>query len=72
MHSHQQEPQRHARRTRLDEERPTPDEIRTRCREIQQRWSDAERARRGNDKPQTWSVPRFEGEVPVFEPPAFA
>jgi len=60
------------RRNQKQDEKPSPDEIRELCRQIQGRWSDTERLRRSYEKPRAWSVPRYEGEIVEQEPPQVA
>jgi hypothetical protein len=60
------------RRNQKTEEKPSPEEIREACQQIQTRWSESERLRRSYEKPRPWIVPRFEGEMLEQEPPQVA
>ena len=56
-----------SRKKRVEVERPTEAEIRELCVRIQAKWSENERQRRSHDKPKSWSVPRYEGDVKEIE-----
>lgn len=52
------------RRNQKQDEKPSPEEIREICRQIQNRWSESERLRRSYEKPRAWTVPHYDGEEP--------
>ena len=59
------------RRNQKQDEKPSPEEIREICRQIQNRWSESERLRRSYEKPRGWTVPHYDGEM-LEDPPQVA